>query len=602
MYSSLRLSLAASLRRAASALTFTGLTVLSAVPLHAQGSDTFVTTREELADALRQVEPGDTVTMANGQWTDTIIALSRDGVEGDSIRLRAETPGRVILNGRSTLDIGGDYNVVEGLRFEGGALSGGHVIEFRSSAGGAANHSRLTNSAVIDYNPASRSTEYKWVSLYGTYNRVDHSYFAGKTNAGATMVVWLEDPPNAEPNYHRIDHNYFGRRPPLGENGGETIRIGTSTRSMQDSFTTVEYNLFERCDGEIETISNKSGRNTYRSNTFLSTKGSLTLRHGNGARVEGNFFIGNRLPDTGGIRVIGEDHVIVNNYLENLRGNGFRSALSLVNGVPNSPLNRYFQVKNALIAFNTIVGSTSPIVYGAGRDSERTLPPEDVTFANNVFVSEGGAVIRDDEPTTDVTWAGNVVFGGDLGIDPVAGVTVTDPQFETGADGLQRPGAGSPLLDAAAPLATDTTALDMDGQPREAGLYDIGADERSDAPATRGVLRPGDPGLGPTWLASVANEPAADAPPKTRLHLGAPFPNPTAGSLTVDLVLGTAEQVTVRAYDVLGREVATLLDRALPAGTHPVTWAADGLAPGLYVVVARTADVSARRAVTVVRR
>nr|WP_317039131.1 chondroitinase-B domain-containing protein [Winogradskyella sediminis] len=45
-------------------------------------------------------------------------------------------------------------------------------------------------------------------------------------------------------NNHQIDHNYFGHRPDLGENGGETIRIGTSANSMKSSKTIVESNTF----------------------------------------------------------------------------------------------------------------------------------------------------------------------------------------------------------------------------------------------------------------------------------------------------------------------------------------------------------------------
>lgn len=36
-------------------------------------------------------------------------------------------------------------------------------------------------------------------------------------------------------------------------------------------------------------------------------------------------------------------------------------------------------------------------------------------------------------------------------------------------------------------------------------------------------------------------------------------------------------------YDVLGREVARLVDAVLPAGTHEAIWQAKGVASGLYV-------------------
>lgn len=159
------------------------------------------------------------------------------------------------------------------------------MIEFRENSGNLARHCRLTNTAIEDYNPVSINTDYKWVSLYGDSNRVDHCYFRNKRHSGTTLVVWL----NGIPNYHRVDHNYFAYRPPLGFNGGETIRIGTSEWSLTDSYTLVEYNYFEQCNGENEIISNKSGENTFRYNTFFDCYGTLTLRHGNRAKVYGNF-------------------------------------------------------------------------------------------------------------------------------------------------------------------------------------------------------------------------------------------------------------------------------------------------------------------------
>ena len=53
-------------------------------------------------------------------------------------------------------------------------------------------------------------------------------------------------------------------------------------------------------------ISNKSGSNVFRANTFRESAGTITLRHGNDNLVEGNFFLGNNKSQTGGIRVIGE--------------------------------------------------------------------------------------------------------------------------------------------------------------------------------------------------------------------------------------------------------------------------------------------------------
>lgn len=116
---------------------------------------------------------------------------------------------------------------------------------------------------------------------------MDHCYFVGKNHSGTLLVVWMD----SSPDFHTIDHNYFGYRPEYGANGAETIRIGTSDWSMYNSNCIVEYNYFEECDGEIETISNKSCENIYRYNTFYRTAGTLTLRHGNRCEVYGNFFL-----------------------------------------------------------------------------------------------------------------------------------------------------------------------------------------------------------------------------------------------------------------------------------------------------------------------
>ncbi len=66
--------------------------------------------------------------------------------------------------------------------------------------------------------------------------------------------------------------------------------------------------------------------------------------------------------------------------------------------------------------------------------------------------------------------------------------------------------------------------------------------------------------------------------------LSAPAPNPTAGTSTLRVRLGSAQTVRVSVLDALGREVALLHDGAMPAGETPVSVATQGLAPGVYTV------------------
>lgn len=447
--------------------------------------------------AVRAARPGDAILLREGTWTDADLRFEAEGTATQPITLRAATPGRVVLTGASRLRIGGSHLVVDGLRFERCVGPRPYdVIEFRAGSSprtGVARHCRLTHTAVVDCNPPSRDTNTRWVSLYGSDNRVDHCYFAGKTNVGATLVVWLA----GEVVRHRIDRNHFGPRPPLGINGGESIRIGDSRTSGTEAQCVVEENLFTACDGEVEIISNKSCGNTYRANTFVESAGTLTLRHGHRNLVIGNFFLGRGKAMTGGIRVINEDQRVFNNYLADLRGEGTYAALCLMNGIPNGPPEGYDQVRRAVIAFNTIVDCRAGIVLGYQSPTrhEATAAPHDVTFANNLVTGGGGRLLFVQSPPTAVRWRGNLFFGSDEPRPDANGIRRADPGLRLAPDGLRRPGPASPAIGA----ATDDGAEvrdDIDGQPRPVPR-DIGCDQLSTAPVLRRPLAPAD--TGPAW-------------------------------------------------------------------------------------------------------
>ena len=255
-------------------------------------------------------------------------------------------------------------------------------------------------------NPDKQESDY-WIALYGRHNRIDHNHIVGKRNKGVTVAVRLNSE-NSQQNYHRIDHNYFGYRPTFGSNGGETLRIGTSHYSLTDSHTLVENNYFEHTNGEVEIISIKSGKNILRNNVFFEARGTLTMRHGNGNLIEDNVFIGNNVPHTGGIRVINRDQIIRNNYLEGLTGYRFGSGFTVMNGVPNSPINRYHQVDNATIEHNTFI-NVKHLHLAAGSDKERSAVPINSVFRNNLIVNEQGShpfSIFDD--ISGIAFSGNV--------------------------------------------------------------------------------------------------------------------------------------------------------------------------------------------------
>lgn len=374
-------------------------------------SQTLVKNIDEFNTAINKAIPGSTIILKNGEWKDVHFNVTGIGKQDSPIIIKAETAGKVILTGDSKMNIYGKYLVVEGLWFKDGNPTDKYVISFRKNSKEFAFNSRVTNCTVSYYNPTDISLNTHWIDLWGKNNRVDHNNFTGKTNDGTTLVVWLKGDTHIE-NNHQIDHNTFGFRPDLGKNGGETIRIGTSANSMNSSKTIVENNTFKNCDGEIEIISNKSGDNIFRNNLFLASKGTLTLRHGNNALVENNVFLGNNVSKTGGIRIINEGHVVRNNLLIGLQGDGFRGPIVIMNGVPNSPLNRYNQVKNVDVQHNTII-NCGPIEFAAGKDDERLLPPINTIFANNLITNTNSATISNTyDDVSGISFHNNIVDSG----------------------------------------------------------------------------------------------------------------------------------------------------------------------------------------------
>lgn len=391
----------------------------------------------EYSAAASEVEAGDTIILANGQWRDFDMVITGQGTAAAPISVTSQDAGKVILTGQSSLRIGGDFVTVSGLVFRDGYSPRGDVISFRVSADDLASNSRVTQVVIDGFSKPDRYESDYWVSLYGSNNRFDHNHLSGKTNKGVTFAVRLDSEASRE-NGHRIEYNYFGPRPVLGSNGGETLRIGTSHYSMFNSNTLVAYNIFDRTGGEVEIISSKSGGNVFRGNVFLEARGTLTLRHGDNNVVEGNVFLGGGADYTGGIRVINRGQTVRGNYMEGLRGEAFSSALAIMNGVPNSPVNRYVEVADASIENNTIIDSRR-LAFNVGADEERSAAPSGSTFAQNLLSGlEGESFLEVYGDVSGISFDGNRVTQGGVAVE-LAGITQEPLAMERGANGLLYP-------------------------------------------------------------------------------------------------------------------------------------------------------------------
>lgn len=359
-----------------------------------------VSNSEELNTAIQNSKAGDEIVLTNGVWKDVQIKFTGKGTKENPIILRAETDGEVILTGESDLKFGGEFLVVKGLYFKNGYTPSNAVIDFKIDKDQIANHCTVTNCVIEGYNQLNRDKKDHWVEFWGRNNQMDHCYLAGKTNEGPTVRVEIKGNRNIK-NYHKIINNHFGPRPRKGGPKAETIQLGDSFSSMSPSNTMVSNNLFEECNGEVEIISSKTNFNEFRNNVFYKSEGSLVTRHGNYCIIDGNYFIGDdNNENIGGIRIINTGHWITNNYFYNLKGKNFRSPLAIMNGIPKSPLNRYNQVTDVVVAYNTWIACESPWQFGVGSNisqkdvlplSEiRSARPLRMLVANNIIYNEVG--------------------------------------------------------------------------------------------------------------------------------------------------------------------------------------------------------------------
>ncbi|MGB3544903.1 family 10 glycosylhydrolase [Rubrivirga sp.] len=131
---------------------------------------------------------------------------------------------------------------------------------------------------------------------------------------------------------------------------------------------------------------------------------------------------------------------------------------------------------------------------------------------------------------------------------------------------------------------TQATDLRVDGRSYAYVVTSVSANSIESAPSEAAVL-PGAVATDPTSTMVAALE--------------APRPNPATGPVTIPFVLEDASAVTLRVFDVLGREVAALEDGPRTAGSHRVVW--QPTTAGTYLVVLEADGVRATRTVSVVR-
>ncbi len=79
------------------------------------------------------------------------------------------------------------------------------------------------------------------------------------------------------------------------------------------------------------------------------------------------------------------------------------------------------------------------------------------------------------------------------------------------------------------------------------------------------------------------------------------WPNPFNPVTTIDFSLPAAQRITLKVYNMLGEEVATLIDGLLPAGLHRAQWNAGDRPSGVYLYRLVTERSSATRSMMLLK-
>lgn len=394
------------------------------------------------------LNPGDIVVLEDGTYnTSETVNFLGAGTAENPITFKSASPGGVVFTGGLKLNIAGSYLIVDGFYWNGG-IGASNFITFRNGTDYAENCT-IQNCAInnLTVNPGSVnpgvSAKHRWIVMYGNYNNVLNCSFMNKSTSGALILVELEfnSSPLGEDGTentrcvevgHTISNNYFYKYEKIDgslTNSGdsETIRVGESNFQNVNAACTISNNYFVEANGENEIISNKSANNIYVNNTFRRCQGSLVLRHGANVTVERNYFLGEDVEGTGGIRISDSNHNINNNYIQDcistvenrIWNNGIIFMGSNTSSIPSctttSTSNDYQRVDNITVSNNTLINTHSPLFFNTNKGStdntgivENNLIYFDTGNDNNTEVITGDENDSYSSIGQTLTYSGNV--------------------------------------------------------------------------------------------------------------------------------------------------------------------------------------------------
>lgn len=220
------------------------------------------------------------------------------------------------------------------------------------------------------------------ISIEGKRCIIEDCIFGSIQGEGPLIVLERKERLD-EPDNLTFRDNWLYKLNSSEENGNEVIRLGYSGSSKTGlSKNIICNNRFEDINREIEIISVKCCDNLIFGNEFLNYRGGCVFRHGDTNLYAYNKMDGKDNTKSGGVRITDENHLIKGNIFTSIKGDSLRASVSMMCGVENSPLNRYYEVINPCVLENYFLSCKYGLAVGCIK-KEADIPPRDVYVCNN---------------------------------------------------------------------------------------------------------------------------------------------------------------------------------------------------------------------------
>jgi len=325
-----------------------------------------ISTEQEFKAIESVLLAGDEVIIKSGNYTNWAVTISAKGTSAKPILISSEKLRMVVFSGdvaKPIFEISGEYIFIRGISFKNCMLSkNATLIELK-----ATKYCKVSGCSFSGNKVSAQFTPLVVISGKGSGNSINDSSFISNIDNQDVQVKITKD---AYPKFTLIENNLFKDKNKVSwpnGNGGECIQVGQDPVLLgnQRPETLVQKNRFIHCNAENEVISNKSSGNKYLNNYFEDNDGELVMRGGHDCTISNNTFKGG----TGGIRVNGTGHQIINNKLD-----GIRTAIRLMYGMAKGKdeIGFYIAASDCIIKSNMITNATTGILIGDSKDADWT--------------------------------------------------------------------------------------------------------------------------------------------------------------------------------------------------------------------------------------